>query len=70
MLTLRQRQRLNKQFSKFGIDEWVSRGRIRLIRLPYTLNALVSRVVVPLKANEIKKFNPADDPRVIPKFLR
>ena len=68
-LSLEQRIVLNKQLRKFPIDDWVSRGRIRLIRLPYSLNALVSRICWPLKINEIKKFNPASDERVIPKFL-
>lgn len=31
----------------FAIDEWVTAGEMRLIRLPYSLNGLVSRVVLP-----------------------
>lgn len=43
-----QRQELNKELKRFPIDEWVSAGHIRLIRMPYSLNSLVSRIVTPL----------------------
>jgi len=54
----------------FGIDEWVTVGEMRFIRLPYSLNGLVSRVVVPLKKTEIEQFNPISDARCLPAFLR
>lgn len=54
----------------FPIDEWVAAGEMRLIRLPYSLNGLVSRIVVPLEKMEMKSFNPLDDRRCIPNFLK
>lgn len=53
----------------FHIDEWVTSGEYRLIRLPYSLNGLVSRVVLPLKKSELESFNPITDSRCLPKFL-
>ena len=53
----------------FGIDEWVTAGEMRLIRLPYSLNGLVSRIVLPLTKSELERFNPISDKRCIPKFL-
>jgi DNA primase catalytic subunit len=52
----------------FHIDEWVTTGEYRLIRLPYSLNGLVSRVVLPLKKKELESFNPISDSRCLPKF--
>ena len=40
---------MNKKFRDYPIDPWVSRGFIRLIRMPYSLNGLVSRVVKPVQ---------------------
>jgi DNA primase catalytic subunit len=54
----------------FGIDEWVTAGDMRLIRLPYSLHGLVSRIVVPVEKSELERFNPVRDERCIPKFLR
>jgi DNA primase catalytic subunit len=53
----------------FHIDEWVSSGEYRLIRLPYSLNGLVSRIVLPLKKSELESFDPIHDSRCLPKFL-
>ena len=53
----------------FGIDEWVTAGEMRLIRLPYSLHGLVSRLVVPIAKSELERFNPISDMRCIPKFL-
>jgi DNA primase catalytic subunit len=53
----------------FKIDEWVTAGNMRLIRLPYSLHGLVSRVVVPLEKGELESFDPVHDKRCIPKFL-
>jgi len=53
----------------FVMDEWVPAGGMRLIRLPYSLNGLVSRVAVPLPKNELGVFDPITDVRTIPKFL-
>jgi len=53
----------------FLIDEWVTSGEYRLIRLPYSLNGLVSRMVLPLKKSELESFDPIHDSRCLPKFL-
>ncbi len=57
-LSLKNRNKLNKKFKNLAIDSWVSYGKIRLIRLPYSLNSLSSRIVTPLKIKDIEKFNP------------
>jgi DNA primase catalytic subunit len=53
----------------FQIDEWVTSGGMRLIRLPYSLHGLVSRVVVPVGKGELDRFDPVHDKRCIPRFL-
>ena len=53
----------------FAMDEWVPAGGMRLIRLPYSLNGLVSRVAIPLPESELWVFDPITDLRAIPKFL-
>ncbi len=53
----------------FHIDEWVTSGEMRLIRLPYSLNGLVSRMVLPLRKDELGSFDPVHDERCLPKFL-
>ncbi len=53
----------------FHIDEWVTTGEYRLIRLPYSLNGLVSRIVLPLKKEELERFDAVHDRRCLPQFL-
>jgi DNA primase catalytic subunit len=53
----------------FLMDEWVPSGGMRLIRLPYSLNGLVSRIAMPLAQNELDAFDPIANKRAIPKFL-
>jgi DNA primase catalytic subunit len=53
----------------FQIDEWVTSGEMSLIRLPYSLNGLVSRIVLPLEKNELKSFDPIHDKRCLPRFI-
>ena len=53
----------------FHIDEWVTSGEFRLIRLPYSLNGLVSRIALPLKKGELESFDAVHDKRCLPKFL-
>jgi DNA primase small subunit len=53
----------------FHIDEWVTSGEYRLIRLPYSLNGLVSRIALPLRRNEIESFDSIHDEQCLPKFL-
>ena len=51
--TVKEREEINKELKNFPIDPWVSRGYIRLIRLPYSLNALISRIVTPLRTKKV-----------------
>ncbi len=53
----------------FEVDAWVTEGEMHLIRLPYSLNGMVSRIAIPLEKNEIEKFDPIHDARCIPAFL-
>src|SRR3990170_5307515 len=53
----------------FAIDEWVTAGEMRLIRLPFSLHGLVSRIALPLEKSEVERFDPVNDERCIPKFL-
>jgi DNA primase catalytic subunit len=53
----------------FHIDEWVTSGEYRLIRLPYSLNGIVSRITLPLKKGELESFDAVHDERCLPKFL-
>jgi len=68
----RQRRALALELKKKGflIDEWVTTGGMRLIRLPYSLHGMVSRVVLPLDAADLERFDPVTDVRCLPKFLR
>lgn len=70
-LNIEQRQKIAKEIKSkgFQIDEWVTTGEMRLIRLPYSLNGLVSRIVLPLTLDELESFNPISDQRCLPKFL-
>ncbi len=71
--TLSAKERLNLAHQikneGFHIDEWVTSGEMRLIRIPYSLNGLVSRIVLPLTKGEIGGFDPVHDERCLPKFL-
>jgi len=51
------------------IDDWVTAGRLRMIRLPFSLHGMVSRIVLPLEPRELDTFDPVRDERCIPKFL-
>jgi len=53
----------------FHIDEWVTSGEMKLIRLPYSLNGLVSRIVLPLKKQELESFDAIHDKCCLPQFL-
>ncbi len=55
----RQRKALAVELVKKGflIDEWVTTGGMRLIRLPYSLHGMVSRIVTPLEVQELERFN-------------
>ena len=66
-MSKRERTEIAKEYSSYAIDEWVTNGEMRLIRLPYSLNGLVSRICLPLDANEVLKFDPRNV--AIPSFL-
>jgi len=68
----RQRRFLARELKKkeFLIDEWVTTGGMRLIRLPYSLHGMVSRVAVPIDVAELERFDPVTDARCLPKFLK
>ena len=71
-LTTTERQKLAATVKRqgFEIDEWVTAGEMRLIRLPYSLHGMVSRVCLPLEKNEVEMFDPIHDEKCIPMFLR
>jgi DNA primase catalytic subunit len=70
-LTTQQRRHLAQKVREkgFQIDEWVTAGDMRLIRLPYSLHGLVSRVVIPVEKTELDSFDPVYDKRCLPSFL-
>ncbi|MFH1064542.1 MAG: DNA primase small subunit domain-containing protein [Candidatus Woesearchaeota archaeon] len=69
-LSVGERDSLNAELKDFAIDPWVSRGYIRLIRLPFSLHGRVSRIVTPLTIKEAVDFDPATDRRILPEFLK
>ncbi len=46
-------------------DEWVAVGDVRLIRLPYSLHGLVSRIVTPLGPRALGTFDPTTEAKPI-----
>jgi len=71
-LTAGQRKAIAREFAvRYDIDEWVTEGGSRLMRLPYSLNALVSRKCMELREERVlKEFDPRHTGQVIPKFAR
>jgi DNA primase catalytic subunit len=70
-LSTNERRQLAREVKEkgFQIDEWVTAGDMRLIRLPYSLHGLVSRVVIPVEKGELDRFDPIHDKRCLPRFL-
>ncbi len=66
-LSREEREEISRQHSDYAIDEWVTNGEMRLIRLPYSLNGLVSRVCIPLNPDELSDFDPRKS--ATPSFL-
>ncbi len=66
------RRRLARKLKKkgFHIDEWVTTGGMRLIRLPYSLHGMVSRKAFPISLDELASFNPLTNEWCRPKFLK
>ncbi len=67
-LTKEQRKDIARKYRQYGIDKWVTSGEMRLIRLPYTLNGISSRIVQPLRKTDVLDFNPTND--ALPEFIR
>ena len=72
MLGMRERAALARKYGRrFAIDEWVTAGGSRLMRLPYSLNGLVSRKCMVIKdGRDLLGFDPRSESTVIPSFLR
>jgi len=72
LLSTRQRKSMAKKFAaRYDIDEWVTEGGSRLMRLPYSLNAIVSRKCMEIERERVlKEFDPRNTGQVIPKFAR
>lgn len=70
-MTKKERRKLSNSLLKkdYPIDEWVTNGNMRLIRMPYSLHAMVSRIAIPVDPNKIGSFNPVTDNRCKPRFL-
>lgn len=68
--TRRQRLNLIRSLVRRGylMDEWVANGGMRLIRLPHSLNGLVSRLAMPLDEIDARSFDPVTDRRCLPRF--
>jgi DNA primase catalytic subunit len=68
----RRRKKLAAQMKSEGypIDAWVTTGGMRLIRLPYSLHGMVSRIVVPLSIRQTEAFDPVKSLICLPKFLK
>jgi len=66
------RSKLADEMYNAGIkhDRWVARGGSKLIRLPYSLHGMVSRVVTPLDRNTLDSFNPVESIEVLPSFMK
>ena len=70
-LTNKERRQLASRMGKrFDIDEWVTAGSSRLMRLPYSLNALVSRKCMRIKDERVlEEFDPRTSEDVLPRFM-
>ena len=67
-LTRKQRGTIARGFARrYAIDEWVTSGEMRLIRLPYSLHGMVSRIVIPVPRGKLDSFR-YDDPKAVPRL--
>ncbi len=71
-LTRKERKSLARSVARtFDIDEWVTEGSSRLMRLPFTLNALVSRRCMRIvEERDLVRFDPRVSSLVLPDFLK
>lgn len=71
VFTRKERKKIATEKGKrYAIDEWVTVGDMRLIRLPYSLHGMVSRICLPLGINEVENFDPRKDKRCMPRFMK
>jgi DNA primase catalytic subunit len=69
-LTKADRTHAARHYAKrFALDEWVTSGEMRLIRLPLTLHGMVSRIVLPVPRRDLEDFT-YNDPGATPSFAR
>jgi DNA primase catalytic subunit len=68
--SFKERTAINDTVDQFPIDRWVSGGHSKLMRLPFSLHGVVSRIATILRESEMDSFDPSTDERVIPKFLK
>jgi len=68
--SFKERTAINDTVNEFPIDRWVSGGYSKLMRLPFSLHGVVSRITTILRESELDTFDPSTDERVIPKFLK
>ncbi len=57
-LSPKEREKYVERFKNWGIDYVVTRGGASLIRLPYSLNAVVNKEVLPLTKKQLASFDP------------
>lgn len=71
-LTRKQRQEIARRYGRrYAIDEWVTAGGSRLMRLPHSLNGLVSRKCMTIKEiRDLLEFDPRSSAHVVPAFLK
>ena len=71
-LSKRERKTIARRIGKrYDIDEWVTEGGSRLMRLPLSLNGLVSRKCMRIKdVRGLPKFDPRTSKQVVPGFMK
>lgn len=71
-LTMSERRSMAARYSRrYAIDEWVTEGGSRLLRLPHSLNGIVSRKCVIIKEErELEEFDPRISRAALPSFAR
>jgi len=69
-LSFKERTAINDALKGLPIDRWVSGGYSKLMRLPFSLHGVVSRIPTILKEDELEGFDSSTDERVIPGFLK
>jgi DNA primase catalytic subunit len=67
-LSRTQRNRIARSVARrYPIDEWVTSGEMRLIRLPHSLHGMVSRIVTPVPRAKLERFW-YDDRSAVPRL--